>query len=102
MLAVSGSEGAAFYRAPVRQQLVGRWASSSGFRKHHPPSYLGHAQLPTQRQPQPVGMSLPENLALPLTGSVFCKAGLMLRDIGTGSHLNNCQGDKTALCTNPV
>lgn len=44
----------------------------------------------------------PRELGSSITGSAFCKAGLMLRDIGTGSHLNNCWGDKTALCTNPT
>lgn len=76
VLAVSGSEGAAFSRAPVRQQLVGRRASRSGFRKHRCPSYLGRVQLLTQRQPQPVGTSLPENLALPLQGQYFARLAL--------------------------
>lgn len=76
VLAASGSEGAAFSHAPVRQQLVGRRASRPGFRKHRRPSYLGRAQLLTQRQPQPVGMSLPENLALPLRGQRFARLAL--------------------------
>lgn len=81
MLAGSSSEGAAFSRAPVKRQLGGRWASRSGFWKHRHPSYLGRTQLLTQRQLQPMGTILPENLALPLRGQCFVRLALRCKTL---------------------
>lgn len=63
------------------------------------PSYLGRTQLITSSAAQ---HSPPRELSAPVMGPVFRKAGLTLRDIGIDSYLNNCWGDKTALCANPT